>query len=229
LKVAEIVKLLFSNECFICYDNIKKIPLSRYTLDKELLHNNGIQDEPVLGWISEDVQQILPNAVRKCDFNLTKKRLESKNEMSDPSDEFAIIRVVQNEQIYRNMYGAIQRLIHDKEALERSVREFTAVVAAQQSQITALHDSVLSLQNAFHSLKELAQTTSPQSIPIASPQPSPQIASPQIASPQIASPQIASPQIAQQIVSPQDGTITSLQGTIATLQYTIATVLTKLV
>jgi hypothetical protein len=208
----------------ICYDNIKKIPLSRYTLDKELLHTNGIQDEPVLGWISDDVQQILPNAVRKCDFNLTKKRLEKKSEESDPSDEFAIIRVVQNEQIYRNMYGAIQRLIHDKEALERSVREFTAVVAAQQSQITALHDSVLSLQNAFHSLKELAQTASPQSIPIASQQPSSLQPLPQ-PSPQIASPQIASPQTA----SLQDGTIASLQGTIATLQYTIATVLTKLV
>jgi hypothetical protein len=188
-----------------CYENIKNLPLSRYTLDRELLPNKNIQDNTVLGWTSEDILRILPKGVQVCDFNITKKRLEIKNEMTDPSDEFATIRVVQSEQVYRTMYGAIQRLILDKEALEGSVREFTAVVAAQQSQITALHDSVLSLQNAFHTLKELAQTASPQSIPIASPQPSPQIA------------------------LPQDGTIASLQGTIATLQHTIATVLTKLV
>jgi uncharacterized coiled-coil protein SlyX len=194
----------------ICYDNIKKIPLSRYTLDKELINGNGnqsgIEDEPILGWISEDVQQVLPNAVRTCDFNLTKKRLEKKSEESDPSDEFSIIRVVQNEQIYRNMYGAIKKLILDKEALERSVREFTAVVAAQQSQITALHDSFLSLQNALKEMAQSASTALPQTASTASPQHS----------------------LAQSAL-PQDGTIASLQGTIATLQYTIATVLTKLV
>jgi len=190
-----------------CYENVKNLPLSRYTLDRELLPNKNIQDNTVMGWISDDVERILPKGVRVCDFNLTKKRLEKKSEESDPADEFAIIRVVQSEQIYTTMYGSIQRLIHDKEALERSVREFTAVVAAQQSQITALHDSVLSLQNAFQSL---AHTTSPQSIPIASPQ-------------------IALPQPLPQTASLQDGTIASLQGTIATLQYTIATVLTKLV
>jgi hypothetical protein len=202
-----------------CYENVKNLPLSRYTLDRELLPNKNIQDNTVMGWISDDVERILPKGVRVCDFNLTKKRLEKKSEESDPADEFTTIRVVQSEQIYTTMYGSIQRLIHDKEALERSVREFTAVVAAQQSQITALHDSVLSLQNAFYSLKELAQTL---------PQPLPQPALSQPASPQPASLQPASLQPAL-TASPQDGTIASLQGTIATLQYTIATVLTKLV
>jgi len=202
-----------------CYENVKNLPLSRYTLDRELLPNKNIQDNTVMGWISDDVERILPKGVRVCDFNLTKKRLEKKSEESDPADEFTTIRVVQSEQIYTTMYGSIQRLIHDKEALERSVREFTAVVAAQQSQITALHDSVLSLQNAFHSLKELAQNATSHAVE-STLNPEPQTASPQTASPQTASPQTA---------SLQDGTIASLQGTIATLQYTIATVLTKLV
>ena len=153
----------------LCYNNIKTLPLSRYTLDRDLLPNKNIQDATVIGWVSNDVQQILPKGVRVCDFNLTKKRIEKKSEESDPSDEFTIIRVVQSEQIYANMYGAIKKLIQDKEELEKTVYEqFTSIIATQQSQIAAMHNAILSLQERLEQASVPSNTTtivaSPQEI-----------------------------------------------------------------
>ena len=191
----------------LCYNNIKTLPLSRYTLDRDLLPNKNIQDATVIGWVSNDVQQILPKGVRVCDFNLTKKRIEKKSEESDPSDEFTIIRVVQSEQIYANMYGAIKKLIQDKEELEKTVYEqFTSIIATQQSQIAAMHNAILSLQ------ERLEQAPVPPQEPLAPIIPS---------------------NTTTIVASPQDNatvaTVATLQQTVATLQQTLATILTKLV
>lgn len=61
-----------------CYNNVKNIPLVRFTLDSTIIPLTKVEDRTILGWISEDVQTILPKSVKKLDYNLTKKRVEKR-------------------------------------------------------------------------------------------------------------------------------------------------------
>lgn len=128
-----------------CYNNVKNIPLVRFTLDSTIIPLTKVEDRTILGWISEDVQTILPKSVKKLDYNLTKKRVEKKN---DSSDIFSSVTMINDEQIYANMYGTVQKLIQDKEILEKTVNEqLVSTIAAQQKQISSLQDQISILQN----------------------------------------------------------------------------------
>ena len=131
-----------------CYDNIKNIPLVRFTIDSTIIPLSRLEDRTILGWISEDVQVILPKSVKKLDYNGTKKKVETKSNSSDSSDSFGTVSMINDEQIYANMYGAVQKLIQDKESLEKKVNEqLVQMITAQQKQISSLQDKISSLQN----------------------------------------------------------------------------------
>ena len=64
------------------------------------------------------------------------------------------------------MYGAVQKLIQDKETLEKTVYEqFTALIASQQVQISALQETVTSQQAQISALQESFKNNA-ASIPI---------------------------------------------------------------
>jgi hypothetical protein len=91
----------------------------------------------VLGWIHEDIQPVLPKAVQTLLFNVTKKRIETAGlQYNDAeSDECTTIRRVHTDQIYATMFGAVQKLIQDKESLE-------ATILSQQEQINRLQQQL---------------------------------------------------------------------------------------
>jgi hypothetical protein len=151
-----------SIEC--CYDNVKKLRLKRYMINTDFKPYKNIQDRNILGWISEDVQHILPKAIIKMDYNINKNILEPKNDQKP--DEYININIVKNDQICAMIYGAVQKLIQDKETLEKTVYEqFTALIASQQVQISALQETVTSQQAQILALQESFKNNA-ASIPI---------------------------------------------------------------
>jgi uncharacterized coiled-coil protein SlyX len=178
-----------------CYNNIKNVPLVRFTLDSTIIPLTMVEDRTLLGWISEDVQVILPKSVKKLDYNITKKKIEAKN---DSSDSFGTVSMINDEQIYANMYGAVQKLIQDKESLEKTVNEqLVQMITAQQKQISSMQEIIVSLQDKISILQNT--NIHPQNTIVSSP-----------------------------ITVSSHNMITSLQNTVATLQHAIALVLTKL-
>lgn len=85
----------------VCYNNIKSIPLKHYTWNDDIYNSNQVADRSQLGWIAQDVENIIPKAV------------ERKN-MHGLTD----CRTLNNDQIIANLYGAVQKLIQMDESLE---------------------------------------------------------------------------------------------------------------
>ena len=84
-----------------CYNNVKNIPLKRYTWLDSVYTENQVPDRSKLGWIAQDVENILPKSV------------EQKN-MYGIED----CRTLNSDQIIACLYGAVQKLIEKVEQLE---------------------------------------------------------------------------------------------------------------
>jgi len=78
----------------ICYDNVKNIPLKRYTWKDSVYTNEEVSDRSKLGWIAQDVEGYIPKAVQQ-------------KEMHGYSD----CRSLNADQIIASLYGAVQKLM----------------------------------------------------------------------------------------------------------------------
>jgi len=87
-----------------CYDTIKNLKLRRFTWRDDV---EGITDKNVIGWIAQEVEEVLPKSVTTVH---EKYGLEN-------------VKFLNADQIYAAMFGTIQKLIDDKERLEAQVAE----------------------------------------------------------------------------------------------------------
>jgi len=87
-----------------CYDTIKNLKLRRFKWRDDV---EGITDKNVIGWIAQEVEEVIPKAVNTVD---------EKYGLTD-------VKFLNADQIYASMFGAIQKLIEDKERLEAQVAE----------------------------------------------------------------------------------------------------------
>jgi hypothetical protein len=55
-----------------CYDDIKNMPLMRYTLKSECFSPEQAADRSILGWIANDIQKVIPKAVTVQQFSMVK-------------------------------------------------------------------------------------------------------------------------------------------------------------
>jgi hypothetical protein len=106
----------------ICYDNVKNIPLKRYTWRDDIYTTDQVHDRSKLGWIAQDVETFIPKAVEQM-------------EMHGYSD----CRTLNSDQIIASLYGSVQKLIQDFE------NETTQHNATKQ----ALDNLKTELQNKF--------------------------------------------------------------------------------
>jgi hypothetical protein len=84
-----------------CYENVKKLRLVRHGWVDGF--DSGV-DGNIMGWIAQEVLEVLPKSVGEIEINNMGKFLSL-----DPT------------QIYNTMYGAVQRLMQKVEALEEEV------------------------------------------------------------------------------------------------------------
>ena len=110
----------------LCYSNIKKLKLKywkwRDDIDKTYSETN-IPDRHRLGWIAQDVLQIMPKSVTVTNSYGIEDCLG-----------------LDSDQIYATLYGAVEKIIIDKELLEEKVTK-------QQDQINWLINEINELKS----------------------------------------------------------------------------------
>jgi predicted acyltransferase (DUF342 family) len=87
-----------------CYDTVKNLKLRRFRWRDDV---EGITDKNVIGWIAQEVEEVLPKSV---------STVGEKYGLED-------VKFLNADQIYAAMFGTIQKLIEDKERLEAQVAE----------------------------------------------------------------------------------------------------------
>jgi hypothetical protein len=107
----------------ICYNNVKNITLTRFAWKQEFMPN--VIDRSCLGWIAQNVEIYFPKAVHQSKEN--------------GFDDF---RSLDAYQIYKCMYGALQKVIIDKEQLENTINDQQSQINNQQTQIETLQQQV---------------------------------------------------------------------------------------
>jgi hypothetical protein len=92
----------------ICYNNIKNLRLTKYTWKDEVYSTEQVADRSKLGWIAQEVEQILPKAVEKVNMH-----------------GYEDCRTLNTDQIIASMYGCLQKLmkVYDEQTTELSQLE----------------------------------------------------------------------------------------------------------
>ena len=87
-----------------CWDIIKQLSLKQYKWNEEFSLLNNIIDNTKLGWLAQDIEKIFPKSIEiKSIYNLPDCKL------------------LNTDQIYAAMYGALQQLIYKIESLEKII------------------------------------------------------------------------------------------------------------
>jgi hypothetical protein len=115
-----------------CMEIIKAVPLKRYTWRSEVYTTDQVKDRSKLGWIAQDVEQVFPKAVGQQRFvydqqwstTETGRTLVSEKVLEDCRD-------LNVDQMYAVMYGAISRLIEEKESLREELTELRVWAQSQ--------------------------------------------------------------------------------------------------
>jgi hypothetical protein len=98
----------------LCYDTIKRLPLQRFTWDASFAPT--AVDRNSVGWIAQDVSDVFPNAVRRIS-----------------NAQFPDFHTLNVDQLYKTMYGALEKVIADKESLEAKFTQVLARLTALES------------------------------------------------------------------------------------------------
>lgn len=120
-----------------CYDLIKHLSLKRYRLSDYIHSSEYTTDRNVLGWLNDDIQNVLPKSIKRSECICNSKNINITNDLGKVEskiisyDRVVNHTILDKDQIYAHMYGALQKVIQDKEALEEKV-------ASQQRTIDAL-------------------------------------------------------------------------------------------
>ncbi len=101
-------KDIISANINLCYENIKKLELVNYKWkdnDFQISVAKSL-DKSLLGWIAQDVEKILPDAI-----------IKTKNSGYDDCHSLNL------DLLYSNLFGCTQKIIKDKEILENKIIE----------------------------------------------------------------------------------------------------------
>jgi hypothetical protein len=123
-----------------CYEIVKTLPLVRSTSDPTII-NNMFDDQSQLDWKWNDVKAVFPKCILASEYNITKKRYEivNPNQTKEPNDDqYTTVNQVNKRQIYAATYGAVQKLIQDKELLEQKVIDQQSRIAELQQQMASV-------------------------------------------------------------------------------------------
>lgn len=85
----------------ICYENVKNIPLKRYTWKDSVYTNEEVSDRSKLGWIAQDIEEYIPKAVQKQNMH-----------------GYEDCRSLNADQLIASLYGAVQKLMEKCEKHE---------------------------------------------------------------------------------------------------------------
>ena len=87
-----------------CTEIIKILPLKKYKWKQEVYDSTEVNDHKKLGWLAQDVESIFPKSIET-------------NTIYGLSD----CKLLNTDQLYASMYGALQQLIYKIEKLENKI------------------------------------------------------------------------------------------------------------
>lgn len=89
-----------------CYHAISNLPLKYFKWRDDIPELASIRDRRKLGWIAQDVQAVFPHAITTV------------------AEQYSLqeVLVMNPDQIYAMMYGAVKQLVHEVEELKRQMR-----------------------------------------------------------------------------------------------------------
>ena len=101
-----------------CLENVKKLKLKYYKLRDDIIELDPMfKDAHRLGWIAQEVEEVLPKCVTTI------------------PEQYGLVDVknLDTDQIYTNMFGAIQKLIKENEVLKVQLSSVLARLDALES------------------------------------------------------------------------------------------------
>ncbi len=90
----------------ICYDNVKKLKLVEYNWTDEYLKQTNISNSKKLGWIAQDVETILPKAIKETNMF-----------------GYEDFKTINTDQLITNLYGAVKKLISIVEENDNKIKK----------------------------------------------------------------------------------------------------------
>jgi hypothetical protein len=92
----------------LCYENVKKLRLAKYTWKNDIYSNEQVADRSKLGWIAQEVETIIPKAVKQ-------------------SNDHGIenCKSLDIDQIIATLYGCIQKLMKKNEERDELISSLT--------------------------------------------------------------------------------------------------------
>jgi hypothetical protein len=118
----------------MCYSTLKNLHLKRYTYDLSYANIYKIKDHSVVGWIAQDVEKVFPKAVTITDY--------------DSNTQLSNFYGLDVDQIYKTMYGALHKVIEDKERLEAEVQEAKGKMGHMEEILHTVTDRLLALEQS---------------------------------------------------------------------------------
>jgi hypothetical protein len=88
----------------LCYDLVKSLPLQRFSYTINFLEQTGLEDTRVVGWIADDVEKFFPKSVKTRE-----------------AYGYDDLKTLDVDQLYKTMWGAVTKLIHENESLKARV------------------------------------------------------------------------------------------------------------
>ena len=105
----------------ICYSNIKSLALRRFTYISSYIEATELYDKHVIGFIAQEVSTIMPKAVQ-------------------PTQLFGFddLHALNIDQLNMTLFGAVKRVIKDKEGLESTTLSLTTLNDQMQARVSTL-------------------------------------------------------------------------------------------
>jgi hypothetical protein len=107
---------IFLADLDICYNIVKNLPLKRFSWKTQGIYAN-VEDRNATGWIAQDVQVVFPNAVKAQDEIIVPEVKDIDGNIITPEEIVVGCLSLQSDQIYKTMYGALQKTMSIVEEL----------------------------------------------------------------------------------------------------------------
>ena len=110
----------------ICYNDIKKLPLRRYTYSSSMIETYSLKDKRVLGFIAQEVSTIQPKSITLA-----------------PILNIDDAMWLNTEQVFFSLYGTVKKVLFDKEILESTTKSLVTLNTNLTQRVSTLEGLVV--------------------------------------------------------------------------------------
>jgi hypothetical protein len=110
----------------MCYNDIKKLPLRRYTYSSSMIETYSLKDKRVLGFVAQEVSTIQPKSITLA-----------------PILNIDDAMWLNTEQVFFSLYGSVKKIIFDKEVQESTAKSLVTLNTNLTQRVSTLESLIL--------------------------------------------------------------------------------------